>query len=311
VNVQLPLDGNWADLVPGKLAVPGSEAQGYSAETLESFVQGNDHPDLRTPFQMSAWFTNNASLVMHLNSVSDGSVMTVLVDGAKVYSTNLPNLDGAYNLDEEYNTNFTVNIPTGKHLVTITNTGADWFYLDWVQLNQVLPASYTGGWQPEAAAIGQQGTHESLLYIVAPGVSYPANATNDALPEQENQTVTLTNWPAGEFFAEWYDPATAEFLGRTETNAEGNSLTLTMPDFTEDLAAIVYSPPQLGAVSFSGTNGLVFQLNSETGGNYDIEESTNLVDWTGILSVSNVNGTVLLTNRLGASEAFLRAEKGE
>ncbi|MGO8701736.1 MAG: DUF5060 domain-containing protein [Limisphaerales bacterium] len=313
VNVQLPLDGNWADITPGKLAVPGAVAAGYSAETLESFVQGNDHPDLRTPFQMSAWFTNGASLVMHLNSVSDGSIMTVLVDGAKVYSTNLPNLDGTYNVDEEYNTNFTVSIPSGKHVVTITNTGADWFYLDWVQLNQVLPATYAGNWEPEAAALGLRGPNESLLYIVAPGVSYPANATTPTLPELRGETVTLTNWPAGSYFAEWYDPATADFLGRNEATATNGRLTLMTPEFNDDIVGLVYPPPQLSAAFFSPASGFEFQLESETGGNYVIEESTNLVNWTATENVSNASGAIVLTNGAapGTGGYFYRATKGE
>jgi hypothetical protein len=312
VNVQLPLDGNWADIVPGKLAVPGPVAEGYSAETLEGFVQGNDHPDLRTPFQMDAWFTNGASLIMHLNSVSVGSIMTVLVDGAKVYSTNLPDPGGGSSVDEQYNTNFTVNIPSGKHLVTITNTGADWFYLDWVQLNQVLPSSYTGNWQASSAAIGQQGTHESLLYVVAPGVSFPANATTATLPVQHAQTVTLANWPAGNFFAEWYAPATGGFLGLTEGTTTNGNLTLTMPDFTEDLAAVVYPPPELGAISFSPTNGIEFLLDSETGGNYVIQESSNLVNWASVATLSNATGTIYLTNAVGGATggSFYRAAKG-
>jgi hypothetical protein len=310
-NVQLPLEPTWAAITPGKLAVAGPAAAAYSSSALDSFVQGSSHASLKTPFQLSVWLTNNASLVLHLNSVSGGSIMTVLVDGAKVFSTNLPNLDGGYTVDEEYNTNFTVALPSGRHLVTITNAGADWFYLDWVQLNQVLPASYAGTWQPSSSAIGLQGAHESLLYIVASGVDFPANATTAALPTQHAQTVTLAHWPAGNFIAEWYDPATANYLGLTQSSATNNSLTLTPPDFTEDLAAIVYPPPQLAPLNFSATNGFEFQLDSETGGNYFIEQSTNLVSWAPLRNVTNTGGQIVLTNApRGAGPAFFRAGKG-
>lgn len=131
---------------------------------------------------MSAWFTNNAQLVMHLNSVSDASIMVVLADNTQLFSTNLPNLDGTYAVDEEYNTNITVNLPAGKHVITITNAGGDWFYLDWVQLNQVLPSTYTGNWQPSQQAIGLRGTHEALLYVVSPNAAFPAGGTTATLP---------------------------------------------------------------------------------------------------------------------------------
>jgi len=309
VNVTLPLDGNWGDLTSGRLAVPGPAAVGYSASVLESFVQGNDHPGLRTPFVLNAWFTNNARLVMHLNSVSGGSIMVVRVDGTTLFSTNLPNLDGQWILDEEYNLDIPVNLPAGLHSITITNTGADWFYLDWVRLEQVLPAIYPGNWTPSAATIGQRGSHESLLYVIAPGVSFPANATNATLPVQHSETITLTNWPAGKFIAEWFDPATAAPLGITQTVASDGGLVLTMPDYTEDLAAVVYQPPRLIPSVYAPTNGFQFKLVSETGGRYLIQQSLDLVNWLPYLSLTNSTGTSLLTEPLKAtdSQRYFRA----
>ena len=152
----------------------------------------------------------------------------------QVFRTNLVNLDGGYSVDEEYNIDIAVPLPGGRHLITITNAGDDWFYLDWVQLNQVLPAAYSGNWQPSPAAIGLQGTHESLLYVVAPGVSFPGNAASATLPVQHAQTLALTNWPAGNFIAGWYDPATAESLGVTQAAATRGGLALPLPDYTED-----------------------------------------------------------------------------
>jgi hypothetical protein len=263
-------------MTSGQLAVPGPQAAYYSASALDSFVQGIYHPDLKTPFQLSAWFTNNASLLMHLNSVSDGSVMTVLVDGNTVFSTNLPNLDGTYNVDEEYNTNFSVNLPSGHHLITITNTGADWFYLDWVQLNQVLPATYLGNWQPSPDAIGLSGTRESLLYVIAPGVSFPANATTATLPVQHAQTVTLTNWPAGNFIAEWQQSGASD--ARLHRRPCCNRL----------------SSAHAHAAGFSSSDGFQFRLNSETGGQYLIQKSSDLFNWTPFSGITNTTGTMIL-----------------
>ena len=313
VNVQLPLTSAWGVMTPGRLAVPGPQAAFYSALALDSFVHGIWHADLKTPFQLSAWLTNNASLIMHLNSVSDGSIMAVLVDGATIFSTNLPNLDGGYAVDEEYNLDIPVSLPSGYHLITITNAGNDWFYLDWVQLNQVLPSTYAGNWQPSPSPIGLSGPHESLVYVVAPNVSFPANATTAALPVQHAQTLTLSNWPAGRFYAEWYDPATAASIGLTQADTAGNNLVITMPDFTEDLVAIVYPQPRLTPVSFSATNGFQFRLDSETGGRYVIQKSANLVSWVPFLSLTNTTGTWFLADPSGDTNvrSFFRASKAD
>ncbi len=144
--------------------------------------------------------------MLHLNSVSDSATLVVRADNTVLYRTNLPNLDGGWNVNNEYNMDISVNLPSGKRLIEVTNAGGDWFYLDWVRLENVLPATYPGNWQPSPDAIGLRGQRESLLYVVAPGVSFPSSATNAALPVQHGQVVTLTNWPGGRFFAEWYRP---------------------------------------------------------------------------------------------------------
>ena len=290
-NVQLFLDGNWGDLVSGRLAIPYSQAAGSSAGVLESFVHGSAHANLKTPFQLSAWFSTNATLVMHLNSVSSGAIMTVAVDGVQKFSTNLANLDGGTTVDEEYNIDIPVSIPSGKHLVQIANAGLDWFYLDWVELTQLLPSTYSGNWQPSPAAIGLCGAHESLLYVVAPWVSFPASATNAVLPVQQAQSVTLTQWPQGTFTAEWYDPVSASFIGLTEATTTNSLLTVPLPAFSEDLAAIIYPLPKLSVLGFGSGNVLQLRLNSQTGGRYSIEQSTNLTDWTTLVSVTNVTGS--------------------
>ena len=309
VNVTLPLDGNWGALTPGKLAVPGSIAAGYSALTLEGFVHGNYHPELKTPFVLNAWLTNNARLIMHLNSVSNAAVMAVMVDGRTLFSTDLPNLDGQWVVAGEYNLDIPVNLPSGLHTISVTNTGGDWFYLDWVRLEQVLPATYAGNWVPSAAAIGQQGPHESLLYVVAPGVPFPASATNGTLPVHHGQTVILTNWPAGRFYAEWYDPATATPLGITQATSSHGGLGLPMPDYREDLAALVYQQPRLTPTGLSSTNSFQFKLESETGGNYVIQQSGDLNNWSMYLSLTNSTGTTFLTGPAVASSSnrFFRA----
>ena len=261
---------------------------------------------------LNAWLTNNARLVMHLNSVSDGSIMAVRVDGAALFSTNLPNLDGTYNLDEEYNLDIPVNLPAGLHTIAITNTGNDWFYLDWVRLEQVLPAAYAGNWSPSADAVGRQGPHESLLYVVAPGVSFPANATTATLPIQHAQTVTLTNWPAGRFIAEWYAPATGATLGTSQATTRNGGLALALPDYAEDIAAVVHPPPRLTPLGISSTDGFQFQLDSETGGHYLIQESFDLVSWWPFLAITNTSGTIFLTDPSAGTNAqsFFRASTG-
>jgi hypothetical protein len=175
----------------------------------------------------------------------------------------------------------------------------------------VLPATYAGNWQPSPEAIGLRGPRESLLYVVAPGVSFPGNATNASLPLQSGQTVMMTNWPAGNYSAEWYDPATAARIGSTRATTTNGSLALPLPPFSEDLAGIVYPPPVLTALTVNQAGDFQFRLDSETGGQYLIEKSPDLLTWTTFLSLTNVQGTTNLVAPAATtnSRAFFRAKK--
>jgi hypothetical protein len=294
--VQLTPSGVWGDVPSGRLAVPNAQASGYAGTTLNSFVQGWWHPELTSPFVLSAWFTNGARLVMHLNSVSDSATMLVRVDGSQVFSTNLPNLDGTYNVNNEYNLDIPISLASGKHSIEITNPAAGWFYLDWVRLEQVLPSAYASGWSQSCDAIGLSGPHESLLYVTAPGVAFSASSTNAVLPLQQGQSVTLTNWPAGAFFAEWYDPSTAVLVGRSQAVTSNSNLTLPLPDFREDLAGILYGPPTLKPLGNTGGGLFQFELDSETGGSYVIEQSPDILHWTTFQTVTNSVAAVILTD---------------
>jgi hypothetical protein len=313
VNVQLPLNGNWGVLTSGRLAVPGPLAASYSAQVLESFVHGTAHPDLRTPFQLRAWLTNNARLVMHLNSVSDGSIMTVLVDGAQLFRTNLSNLNGTgvYSVNESYNLDVPVALPAGLHLVSVTNAGLDWFFLDWVRLEQVLPSTYSNNWLPSPDAIGQRGLHESLLYVVAPGASFSGSDTEAVLPLQTGQMAAMSNWPHGKFFAEWYDPASGTNAGYSQASTTNGTLTLPLPSFSVDLVWIVYMSPVLIPLGIDEAGTLEFQFDSETGGRYFIEQSSDLLTWTALSPVTNVTGAMTWTNPTATTktEMFFRARQ--
>jgi hypothetical protein len=247
---------------------------------------------------------------MHLNSVSSGAIMVVRAGGTELFRTNLPNLDGGYQVNNEYNLDISVSLPSGQRVLEITNAGIDWFYLDWVRVENLLPTTYSGNWLPSPEAIGLRGPHESLLYIVAPGASFPASATNATLPVQAGKVAVLTNWPAGLFFAEWYDPATGASLGSSQANSQENSLALALPDFLADLAGIVYPPPTLTASLVSPPGEFKLQLDSETGGNYDIEKSVDLSMWVTVMSVTNSEGRLeLLGTWVGTnSRAFFRAK---
>ena len=72
-------------------------------------------------------------------------------------------------------------------------------------------------------------------------------------------------------------------------------MTLPLPGFAEDLAAIVYPPPALKSMGVDSAGVFHFRLESETGGKYLIQTSSDWRTWSGYLLVTNTSGTVDVT----------------
>jgi hypothetical protein len=135
--------------------------------------------------------------------------------------------------------------------------------------------------------MGQKGAHKSLLYLVAADATFPSGGTNSSLSTQTGETVMLNDWPSDVYYADWYDPATAASLGRCSAITASGARTLPLPAYSVDLAGVVYPPPNFSAPGAISNGGFQVQFNSETGGNYTIEESSNLRAWTLFVVVTN------------------------
>ncbi len=160
-------------------------------------------------------------------------------------------------------------------------------------------------------ATGLRGAYDSLVYLVAADAAWPTGATNASLSLQHGQALILTNWPGGTYYAEWYNPTNGAAAGFSQTIATNGGLTLPLPDFTVDLAGIIYPPPQLRLPGAHAGGPFHFQLNSEVGGVYAIQRSADLSNWKTILDVTNTQGeiTVADTEPVTNSTAFYRALK--
>ncbi|MBL9136960.1 MAG: hypothetical protein JNK85_13900 [Verrucomicrobiales bacterium] len=261
-DVTLVTDGGWARRPTGVLAVANPQSAGEAPQRLNAFVHGTAHPELRIPFKIDAWFTDAARLVLHLNSVSFGAALSVRADGSEILRRLLPNKDGTFNVNNEYNEDIVVEIPAGHRTLEIRNTGSDWFYLDWVRLEGVLPSNYAGDWRPAPAVTGIQQDTSLLLYLVAPGVEYPAQATAPSLPVVTNLSVVISNVPAGPYAVLWFAPTNGALVDQRLIEVSTNDwLSLALPPFREDLMAHVFPRPRLRAQGFDGSGA--FHVRAE------------------------------------------------
>jgi hypothetical protein len=88
-------------------------------------------------------------------------------------------------------------------------------------------------------------------------------------------------------------------------------LRLPLPPFREDLAGVLFPPPRLEPVPGSENGTFQFRLQGETGGEYFVETSTNLITWDALDDAARQTGETVSVVPEGAARerGFFRARK--
>ncbi len=225
---------------PGEVAVASWLAADRASESLSAYLRGSKEGDLQRSIKLTAFFGEKARLVLRVKSVASDAVMVVRVDGTEVLRTNFVGAGAAPTKPQEINRDFVVDLPPGKRVAEIANdAGADWILLDSLKLEQVRPAEFPGDWAFAPEPVGLRNGKKAVLYVDSPWVVFPAGDLRYNPPLLSHQSLKLADWPAGTFNARWFDPCTGREVGTTGATTEGTILTLPLPAFSDDLAAIV------------------------------------------------------------------------
>lgn len=227
-------------LLSSEAAIANPLAAERSSEFLSGFLRGAKNPDQQRPLRAVAWFGQDARLVIHVDSVASAAELVIRVDGAEV-SRELLGSPAALppGQSRKIDREFTVSIPVGKHTIEIANPGADWVDLDHVRLEKVRTSTFAGGWTYGPETVGLRRGGRGIVYVCSPWVIYPAGALRYNAPLLDGQKITLRHWPDGHFQAMWFDPQTGRQIGLTVGTTKAGVLQLHVPEFAEDVVAIV------------------------------------------------------------------------
>jgi hypothetical protein len=106
------------------------------ADQLSSFVQGNLHPHLRNNPVFVVDYPREGQFIVHVNSVAQmGATLDIYLDGKLVLQQDLPDLDKENDgFAAEYDQDYVITVPPGKHEIRVDNTGGDWLTVDYFLL---------------------------------------------------------------------------------------------------------------------------------------------------------------------------------
>ncbi len=241
-DAQLPLNSSWRlqSKMQDQVAVADPLAAARSSETVSGYLRGTKDPELKRPIKIIAFFGDKAKFTARVTSAVPEAELVVRVDGHEAFRRKLGGTQTTPpSRARDINQGFTIEVAPGKRVIEIGNEGYDWILVNSLKLEQALPAAFPGGWTFSPDAVGLHNEKSAVLYVCSPNVVFPAGALRYNPPIQNGRSVELAGWPAGRFSARWFDPSTGKGVGVTEGVTEGSKLTLPLPAFRDDLAAIV------------------------------------------------------------------------
>ncbi len=227
--------GRDATVQAGPVAMTlGSPARGGNPKELYSRL--NWHLDLPAP----------ATILARLGEVCSRARLEIRVDDQlrldRMLTAGPPGRGtwkSAHHLDQwnvwvsDYDEAIAIDVPAGRHDVSFANVEGDW-----LQIRSLFLPGYRSSRYPAIDALGLTSEHQLLLWF--------HNQESTWRTEHDGKRPSLlkairAHVPAadGTWRVEWWNTSTGEVIRRDTATATSGGLSLTLPDFSSDMAARV------------------------------------------------------------------------
>lgn len=192
-----------------------------------------NHPTLHNPATFELDLPAPTQFVVQVTGVSGhgGAALELSLDGQVVRHEEFADADDKTDTLQQYNGDYVVDLPAGRHTVKVENTGKDWLYLNY-RVPKLLESA-----APPLRALGLIGNDRGLVWVQDYRYAWPA-ATRPEFkePPVTGARLTLPDVPDGRWTIETWDTQAGKVTGTVTGEAKDGVLALDLPAVKWDTA---------------------------------------------------------------------------
>jgi len=242
-DLVIPCTGGWGEREGEEFFVGNDET--ITGGIVNQFLHGPIKDDIRLTPVFHVNFPVAGKLILSIGTVSAGAILHVQLDGKEIWKKEFPTGpkgEGEWKKSEwkdewkiyccDYDSDYEINIPAGKHIIRMENTGKDWLVLKKLTLTNYKSSAYAN-----ARVIGLAREGECLLWIQNRESNWYANSQAREPGLLQSVTFDLLDMPDGKYQIQWWDTWKGEIVSRQNIRSKAGKILIEVPDFKRDLAA--------------------------------------------------------------------------
>ncbi len=228
---------SWESSVANK---PTEVAVGSSGVSVKGQVAGIlhgkvNHLDLHNPLTLDVNLPHATTLHVYVRGVSGfgGAHLVISIDGKTAVDKDMPNpaSNTKHETMTQYDGEYMVDIPLGKHRLVVENIGTDWMLVGYVLDKAEKRTS------PDLRLFGLRGKNVSLLWVQnSLNTWYRVSELKKPTPTQSPALLKIPEWPAGKYRVRLWDTYAGKETGTKDVTVGASGLQIELPGIEKDIA---------------------------------------------------------------------------
>jgi hypothetical protein len=241
-DLVLTPDGGWGTKTNGTATI-GRDGSVHGAPLL-THLYGPAKAELRSVQRLDVTLDRPATLILRVLTVSVRAQLVVHIDGVRAAMFGFDATPGKDNFVETkafpeyggiyqalFNADRTVEIPAGRHTITLENTEGDWLNLGALTLTGTRSSRYA---RLRTMALQDAATADTLIWLQDPESHWKNDADGWTPTRWAGVALTVPVPRVGAYTARFVDTRTGKLVGTGR--GRGTTLRFTLPSFTRDIA---------------------------------------------------------------------------